>query len=151
MGYIQELRKYLGTKPLILTGSTIIVLNNKNEVLLQKRIDTGDWGIPGGSLELGESFEEAAHRELYEETGLKIKSLKLVTVLSGKEMYFKYPHGDEVYNAIVVYETRDYEGKLSINDGESTELKFFPLEEPIRNINIMAEKILKKSGYIKKY
>ncbi|MMZ59107.1 RNA pyrophosphohydrolase [compost metagenome] len=145
-GYISELRKSIGTRPIILTGVTVIVLNHKNEILLQRRSE--DWGTIGGALELAETFEEAAHRELYEETGLRANNLKMITLLSGKDMYYQYPHGDEVYNAIVVYETKDTMGIPEILDDEGLELKYFSLEQRIEGINRMTEIILRKSGYI---
>ena len=46
LGYIEELRKVVGTRPLILVGSAIIILNDNQEVLLQYRSDTYDWGVP---------------------------------------------------------------------------------------------------------
>lgn len=70
MNYIKSLRQYVGTSPIIAPGSAIIVLNEKNEILLQLRSDTDDWGLPGGGMEIGDSFEETAQKELYEETGL---------------------------------------------------------------------------------
>ena len=85
MGYIEELRKVVGTRPLILVGSAIIILNDKQEVLLQYRSDTYDWGVPGGAMELGETTEETARRELFEETGLTAKIMQFLGVLSGKK------------------------------------------------------------------
>lgn len=72
-----------------------------------------------GSLEPGESLEEAAPRELYEEAGLKANGFKFITMLSGKDMYFKYPHGDEVYNVMAIFEALEIEGEPKINDDES--------------------------------
>lgn len=148
MGYISELRELVGTRPIILTGVTIIVLNKDNQILLQKRTDTGDWGVIGGALELAETFEDAAKRELYEEAGLNSSEFKFITLLSGKDMYYKYPHGDEVYNAIVVFEAMNVSGIPTINDDEGLELKYFSLEESIDQLNPMTYKILKKSGYV---
>ena len=50
MNYIKSLRQYVGTSPIIAPGSAIIVLNGKNEILLQLRSDTDDWGLPGGGM-----------------------------------------------------------------------------------------------------
>jgi 8-oxo-dGTP pyrophosphatase MutT (NUDIX family) len=148
LSYLRELRKIVGKRPLIVAGSLVIVFNSNDEVLFQKRTDTGDWGLPGGAMEPGESLEETARRELYEETGLKAKDIKLVTVLSGKDMYYRYPHGDEIYNVIAVFEAIDVEGKPMINDCESLDLQYLPIDHPIPNINEIARKTLKKSGYI---
>lgn len=100
MGYIADLRKIIGTRPIFLVGSCVLVFNDAGHLLLQKRTDSFDWGTIGGSLELGEKFEEAAARELYEETGIHAKKYELLTVLSGNDLYYKYPHGDEVYKPI---------------------------------------------------
>ena len=70
MNYIKYLRGFIGTKPIIAPGSAIIIMNMENELLLQLRSDTKDWGIPGGGMEMGDTFEETAKRELFEETGL---------------------------------------------------------------------------------
>ncbi|WP_347342956.1 NUDIX domain-containing protein [Lysinibacillus pakistanensis] len=66
------LRQYVGHQPIILPGSAVIILNNANEVLLQKRYE-GGWGLPGGLMELGESLEDTAKREVFEETGLTMQ------------------------------------------------------------------------------
>lgn len=149
MGYIQRLRQMVGTQPIIMVGVSIFVINEQNEILLQKRSDTGDWGVIGGALELGESLEEAARRELYEEAGLTSDYLRFITVLSGKDMYYQYPHGDEIYNVANVYETRSYEGEPRILDDEGLELRYFSLDRPIPDLNEMARQILTKSGYYK--
>ena len=125
MGYIMNLRKKVGHDPIISVGSTVLVFNEKKELLLNLRSDTNTWGIPGGGKELNETLEECAIRELKEETNLEVDDLELVTVLSGKEYYFKYPNDDEVDCIITLYQVKDYNGELKSNDGESTKLKFF--------------------------
>lgn len=146
MNYIQSLRKYIGTKPIIAPGSAIIVFNGKGELLLQLRSDTLDWGIPGGGMELGDTFEETARKELFEETGLTAQSLELLTLVSGKEFYYQFPHGDEIYNATAVYKAVSIEGSLK-KDGESLELAYFPLHS-LPSLNSTARKMLEKTGYI---
>ncbi len=146
-----ELRKKFGSQPLIMVGSCVLVFNESGHLLLQKRSDSYDWGTIGGALELGESLEEAAARELYEEAGLRAKSFKLISMLSGSDMYYKYPHGDEIYNVMAVYEAVDIEGQAMVNDDEGMELKYFKLEEPIENINPVTKLVLEKTGYIKEW
>ncbi len=128
MSYIMNIREKVGHAPLISVGATVLVFNQNNELLLNLRSDTNTWGIPGGSKELNEKLEECAIRELKEETNLKVDDLELVTVLSGKEYYFKYPNDDEVDCVIALYKVQNYSGDLKINDDESTELKFFSLD-----------------------
>lgn len=149
MSYIMELRKVLGPRPLIMVGACVIVKNEQGQFLLQKRSDTLDWGTVGGALELGESLEEAAARELFEEAGLRADRFKFVTLLSGKDMYFKYPHGDEVYNVMAVFEAEGVRGEPSIQDDEGLELGWFSLEEPFEGLNPFSKHVLARSGYLK--
>ncbi|MDN4604111.1 MULTISPECIES: NUDIX hydrolase [Paenibacillus] len=148
MGYIMELRKLVGSRPLIMAGSCVLVFNEQGHLLLQRRTDSLDWGTLGGSLEPGESLEEAAARELYEEAGLRAGAYKLITVFSGQDMYYKYPHGDEVYNVMAVYEATEIQGEPTVMDDEGLELRYFDLSMPIPEINPFTEYVLKKAGYI---
>lgn len=60
--------------------ASIVVIKNKDGKLLavSRGNDLHNWGFAGGKLELGESFEDAAKREVYEETGLRIYDLKKI-------------------------------------------------------------------------
>jgi 8-oxo-dGTP pyrophosphatase MutT (NUDIX family) len=128
MGYVADLRRLVGTRPLILPGAEVLLFDSLNRLLLQQRSDTGEWAIPGGMMEPGETFEQTARREVAEETGLIVGELLFLNIYSGKDFYFKYPHGDEVYNVSVAYISRDYSGELK-SDTESTALGFFPLDQ----------------------
>jgi 8-oxo-dGTP pyrophosphatase MutT (NUDIX family) len=144
MGYINDLRKLIGTRPIIMVGANVILLNEKNEVLMQLRTDNHTWGLAGGAIEPGERLEEAAKRELYEETGLIAKQLTFFNIFSGEEFYYKYPHGDEVYNVITSYICREYEGDLKVDEYEVRALQFFPLNELPSNINPVEIPIIQK-------
>ncbi|ENQ3079761.1 NUDIX hydrolase [Bacillus cereus] len=142
MGYIEEMRKLVGNRPLILVGSHVIILNNNNEVLLQLRSDYNCWGIIGGALECGETLEEAAKREVYEETGLIVKQLEPFQNFSGKEFFNTYPNGDQVYGVLVTYICRDFEGTLRIDYTESKDLRFFPIQDLPTNVGSVHKLIL---------
>ncbi|WP_370455116.1 NUDIX hydrolase [Planomicrobium sp. CPCC 101079] len=124
MDYVAELRKKVGHLPLILPGAVVIAFNKQNQVLLQHRKD-GGWGLPGGLMELGESLEETAKREVKEETGLEIAGLKLLGIFSGQEFHYKLPNGDELYSVTAVFQTNQIAGKLVPDLSESQELRFF--------------------------
>ena|SRR5687767_7330644 len=128
MDYVLQLRKYIGHRPLLLVGATILVVDRRNSVLLLKRSDNGCWGTPGGSLEPGEEVESAAKRETFEETNLIVGEMTLFGVFSGPELFYKYPNGDEVFNVIVAYRSSDWRGDVKLND-EHTEWRWFEAKE----------------------
>ncbi|MGN7478153.1 NUDIX hydrolase [Solibacillus silvestris] len=129
MSYILNLRKKVGTEPIIMVGACVLIINEHNQLLMQLRRDNGCWGLAGGSMELGETLEEAAIREMHEETGLTANRLQLFGIFSGKEFYYKYPHGDEVYIVATTYICKDYCGSLRFDPDEATDLQFFPLND----------------------
>ena len=129
LGYIMELRKKIGTDPIIMVGACVLILNKKAQLLLQYRKDNKCWGLPGGAMELGESLEEVAVREMEEETGLIPTQLQLFRTFSGKEFYYKYPHGDEVYNVVTVFICKNYEGSIKFDETEASDIRFFDLTD----------------------
>ncbi|MCA1057710.1 NUDIX hydrolase [Rossellomorea aquimaris] len=144
MEYFKYLRQYVGHKPIILPGSVVIIVNEQNEILLQKR-HNGNWGLPGGLMDLGESFEEVAQREVFEETGLVVENLKLLNVLSGSQYYLKVPNGDELYSATAVYYTKDVTGDIKIDYSESKDMKYFATD------NLPYELTENDKGFIEEY
>ena len=133
--YIMDLRKIVGHRPLLQVGASVIVENEHGEVLLQKRADNYCWGYAGGSVELDEIVEEAAKRELFEETGLTALDMTLFGVFSGKEFHYIYPNGDEVSNVDIVYLCTNYTGTLKRQEEEVEELRFFPAHALPQNIS----------------
>jgi len=133
--YIMGLRTIVGHRPLLQVGASVIVVDSENRVLLQLRSDNHCWGYAGGSVELDEVVEDAAKRELFEETGLIAESLELFGVFSGKDTHYVYPNGDEVSNIDIVYVCKQYTGTLTCQDGEVAALKFFRLDEIPENLS----------------
>lgn len=150
MGYIQNLRKKVGHDPILTAGVGLFVFNEKNEVLMQLRTDYNQWGLPGGSMELGESFEETASRELKEETNLDIDELELLKVLSGKDTYREYPNGDKLYDITAIFVIKKYHGKLKVNDEESKKLEYFNVNNLPTNMTEHTKNYLEKYGDILK-
>lgn len=134
MSYIMDLRKVVGHRPLLQVGASVIVVDECGRILLQLRSDNNTWGYAGGSVEIDEKVEDAAKRELYEETGLVADDLQLLGVYSGEDMHNVYPNGDEVSNIDIVYICKKYSGKLHCQADEVERLNFFAISELPKNI-----------------
>jgi 8-oxo-dGTP pyrophosphatase MutT (NUDIX family) len=128
VSYLQDLRRHIGHQPIIAIGATVIVTNAQGAVLFQLRSDFGTWGLPGGALEPGETLEETARRELYEETGLHAEQFHLLGVLSGPDYFTVYPNGDQLHAVLVLYQAVGVTGTLQMTDGESLDLAYFHLD-----------------------
>ena len=144
MEYINGLRKYIGNRPLLMVGSTVLVVDTQKRLLMIKRSDSNTWGVPGGAMELGETTEETARRELLEETGLEVDDLSLFGVFSGQELYYRYPSGEEVYNVSIVYLVDDVHGTVVLSDGEHSDFQYFDLADLPENISPPIKPILRK-------
>lgn len=126
--YVKEMRKHIGHKPLLLCGASVIIFNNDGQVLMEQRSDNNCWCFPGGSIEPGEKVEEAARREVFEETGLTVNRLDIFDVFSGEELHYIYPNQDEVYVVDIVFTSSDFQGDIILNN-ESKRVKFFDLDK----------------------
>lgn len=149
MGYIEELREIVGHRPLIFVGCVTVIVDEMGRLLLQqRRFPNGVWGITGGLMELGESTEDVARREIYEETGLKVDKLHLINVYSGPQNYIKAENGDEFYVVTIAYYSEGFVGELKIDKSESIKVDFFyPDELPskiVKSHKIILDEFLSK-------
>lgn len=116
-GEKQTLRK----GKMVTKGSSVIVFNGKNEVLLQLREDARIWALPAGRLESGETYEQAAVREVREETGYEVELERVV----GTYWRPQFPRGG---GRVKVFTARVVGGDPAEHDWESLEVKWFPLD-----------------------
>lgn len=142
-----DLRKIVGHRPLLQAAASIIIENEKGQVLLGKRTDNHQWGYSGGSIELGETVEEAAKRELFEEMGLIADELEFFMLNSGEETHYTYPNGDEVYNVEIIYICRKYHGNIKRQEEEMEILEFFDVDDIPEDISDPIRPVVRK--YIK--
>ena len=132
--YIKNIRKLVGHERILYVGACVFV-HQDGKLLLQKRLDNGCWCSAGGGTELGETIEETARRELLEETGLSANTLELLGIFSGKELFYTYPNGDMVGNVSVAYLCEDFSGDLIRQTDETSDLRWFPIDEIPENIS----------------
>lgn len=123
--YIRTLRDKIGSDLLLVPVAAAIVRNEKGYILLQRRSDNHQWGIPGGIIEPGETPAQAVVREVLEETGLLVRPTKLIGTFGGINARFIYPNGHQVEPTILLFACDTIDGHLTCNDGESLDLKYF--------------------------
>lgn len=132
--YVQRMRALVGKEPLVVAAAGVLVWDGQQRVLLQQRSDDQTWCIPGGAVEPGERLEDAARRELREETGLIAGELTLLSARSGPECFLVYPNGDQCQVISLTYRAESWSGHLDLSDPETGELRFHdPLELPDMN------------------
>ncbi|PEJ47725.1 MULTISPECIES: NUDIX hydrolase [unclassified Bacillus (in: firmicutes)] len=134
MNYIKEMRKLIGNEILFTVGCGVII-EEDNAILLQHRTDEDNWCIPGGVMEIGETFEDAAMRETFEETGLTVNEIELFGIYSGESCFVEYPNKDKAYSVQVIFKTTKFTGELIQKGIESKEHKFFSKMELPSNLN----------------
>ena len=125
MDYIKSIRPQLGHQKIILNCAGAVVCR-EGKILLQRRSDNAAWGLPGGILELDETYEDAAVREVREETGLTVRLTALLGIYHNYDMM--WPNGDRAHTIGAIYTAEILSGEPRI-DEESLELRFFVREE----------------------
>ncbi len=123
--YIQWIRSKVGHEKVILIFAGGCIFNDNGDVLLQKRGDSNLWGFPGGAIELGETPEAAAIREVKEETGLDVIVDRLIGIYTDLDM--SYPNGDCAQSICINYVLQVTGGQLKIDHVETVDLQYFPL------------------------
>ena len=125
MDYVKYIREMAGHEQIILNYAGCIIFNDKRQILLQKRRDSQLWGGLGGAIELNESAEEAAIREVFEESGLRVEIDSLLGIYT--KYFAQYPNGDKAQSICHVFYAHIIGGELILENEESMELRFFDL------------------------
>ncbi|MEQ6247353.1 NUDIX domain-containing protein [Sulfitobacter sp. HNIBRBA3233] len=128
--YLGRLRRFVGSDTLMSGGVRLLVEDNEGRFLTIRRADDGKWGLPAGAMELSESLMDAAARELFEETNLRLHDPVAFGLCSDPATEtHEYPNGDRVqYISLLVHSGVDDTAPLA-NDGEARALRFHSLAE----------------------
>ncbi len=118
----------LGKQGQLRLGCSAIIFDENKRVLLTRRTDNGQWCLPGGGMDSGESAAEACIREVMEETGLHVRVKRLVGVYSDPNQLIIYPDGNKVFVVALSFEVEIIGGELGLSN-ETTEVGYFMLKE----------------------
>ena len=125
MDYIHDLRAIIGHRKIILNCAGALIIRD-GKILFQRRTDNGKWGLIGGLLELNETYEQAALREIREETGLEVRLDSFLGIFHNHHMV--WGNGDTAHVLSAMYTASILKGEPRI-DEESYELRFFGRDE----------------------
>ena len=112
----------------LVVATSAVVADDVGRILLQRRVDSGNWALPGGGMEMNESLTGSVVREVKEETGLDVEVTGLVGTYTDPRHVIAYTDGEVRRQFNICYTARVTGGQLSISD-ESTELRFIDPDE----------------------
>lgn len=119
----------IGKDGKIRLGCSAVIFDAKRErVLLTQRADNGQWCLPGGAVDPGESVAEACVREVQEETGLQVRVMRLVGVYSDPNRLIVYPDGYKAQIVALSFEAEIVDGEPALSN-ETTAWGYFPENE----------------------
>ena len=118
----------LGREGKIRLGCSAAIFNEEGRVLLTRRQDNGQWCMPSGGMEAGESVEEAILREVVEETGLHVRLTRLVGVYSDPNQLVVYQDGNKVQIVALHFQAEIVGGTLGLSD-ETNDFGYFSMAE----------------------
>lgn len=104
----------------------VLTVDGQSRVLLQRRRDTGQWAIPMGKMELGETPSQCAIRETREETGVLVEATGLLGVYSDPGHIVAYTDGEVRQEYEVILLGRPVSGTPAANDEASEAAWFSP-------------------------
>jgi len=115
----------IGREARLSLGCSAVIFDQKREkILLTRRADNGQWCLPSGRVDPGESVSEACLREVWEETGLTVELKRLVGVYSSPHRISTYPDGNRWQVIAMHFEATITAGQLQLSD-ETTEIGYF--------------------------
>ncbi len=112
----------------LVVGSSAVVVDDEGRILLQRRSDSGNWALPGGTMDIGEMFAESVVREVREETGFDVRIERIVGIYSDPGHVFAYEDGEVRQEFNICLACTIVGGELAVSS-ESTNVRFFPMDE----------------------
>jgi ADP-ribose pyrophosphatase YjhB (NUDIX family) len=112
----------------IVPSANVAVTNDAGELLMIRRTDNGNWAMPGGAVDLGESLSQAGVRETKEESGVDCEITGLSGIYTDPEHVVLYTSNGEVRQEFsIVLTARATGGQLTPSD-ETSEVRWVALD-----------------------
>jgi ADP-ribose pyrophosphatase YjhB (NUDIX family) len=123
----------------LVPGGSALVTDDQGRVLMQRRSDSGNWSLPGGVMDIGETLQQCVVREVKEETGLDIEITGLLGIYTDPTHVIAYADGEVRQEFNVTYLARVVGGTVTVSR-ESTEVRYIdpaefdqiPIHETVR-------------------
>ena len=113
----------------LVPSANVVVTNEDGEILLVRRSDNGNWALPGGAMDLGESLPDTAVRETAEETGVDVEITGLVGIFTDPRHVILYTSDGEVRQEFSVVFAARPTGGIPTPSSETTEVRWIPVPE----------------------
>ena len=127
--YMRDLRAKVGPSLLEIPAVSVLTFDSEDRVLLVRHAEIGSWMTPGGAIEPAETPADAAVREMWEETGLDVRLIRLAGVYGGPEFVVRYQNGDQNSYAMIVFEAEILAGEARPDEVEILDVRFFSPSE----------------------
>ncbi|MFD6394524.1 NUDIX hydrolase [Nocardia sp. NPDC055029] len=108
----------------LVPAASVVVVDDRGHILLQRRVDNGMWALPGGKMELGESLAGCGIRETWEETGIDVEIVGIVGTYTDPGHVFAYDDGEVRQEFSICLLGKPTGGDLRSSD-ESHEVAWF--------------------------
>ncbi|MGM9922790.1 MAG: NUDIX domain-containing protein [Bacillus sp. (in: firmicutes)] len=112
-----------------------IIIEKEDKILLQRRAGENHWCIPGGIMQIGEKYHQAAARGVLEETDLTVETMQLFGMQSGRDCFVTNKFGEKAFNLQVIFHTTEFTGRVKIKDAANREHRFFKRTNLPKNLN----------------
>ncbi|MGH3253523.1 MAG: NUDIX hydrolase [Trebonia sp.] len=104
----------------------VVVANDAGDILLIRRTDNGNWALPGGAIDLGESVTQAAIRETLEESGIECEITGLTGIYSDPRHVILYTSNGEARQEFSIVLTACPLAGQPTPSSESSEVRWVP-------------------------
>jgi 8-oxo-dGTP pyrophosphatase MutT (NUDIX family) len=130
----------------LVVGSSAVVADAEGRILLQRRSDSGNWALPGGAMDIGETFAQSAIREVKEETGFDVRIDRIIGIYSDPGHVFSYDDGEVRQEFSICLECTIVGGEPQVSS-ESTAVEFFPAAD-LTNLHMHESIRIRISDYL---